>query len=89
MIAVAPALLLLISDTPAAAQALSSAPPANAQSVDANQKIRCRTFTVTGYLAQTRRVCKTLAEWRRSSDAASDEARRMLDQGLQQPKAGN
>lgn len=67
--------LLLASGQPTAA------PPARASS-DPDQRVKCRKIPVTGTLAGFTRECRTIAEWRKQEDAASETSRQMQDKGL-------
>ena len=64
------------------ALAAADTPPAvNATPVDPDQKVRCQREDVTGSLIAVKRVCHTVAEWRKMSDEAQRGAQRALDQG--------
>lgn len=56
--------------------ALSAATPAAAANDD--NVVRCKRETITGTLAQTRRICHTVAEWRRINRDSGDEAARVI-----------
>lgn len=71
--------LLVLSGYPAAME--QAAPTATGAAVDPDQRVRCKTEEVTGSLAGRRRVCHTVAEWRRITDAAVQGAQQMVDHG--------
>jgi hypothetical protein len=43
--------------------------------------VKCVRENVTGSLVSTRKVCHTIREWRRISDDAQDETRRIRQPG--------
>jgi hypothetical protein len=57
----------------AAAAAESAPAPANPDNV-----VRCVRENITGTVAQSRRVCHTVGEWRRIRRDSADEARRVV-----------
>lgn len=68
----------LVAATPAPAQVEP------ARSVDKDQQI-CKRVTVTGSLAQTRKVCGTREFWEERTRRAKGWTRDVLDQGRRQP----
>lgn len=61
----------------------AAAAPATATTVspDPLDKVKCVRENVTGSLVSTRKVCHTIREWRRISDDAQDESRRIRQPG--------
>lgn len=58
-----------------------SAPPADA-SEDPGQQIKCRKFSAVGSIIRKVKVCKTLAEWRRTQQAGNDAARAIVGENV-------
>lgn len=63
-------------------------PVAAAAAVDPDQKIRCRNEEITGSLARHKRVCMSVAEWRRRDGDAQSSAEHIVDAGLIRPTNG-
>lgn len=78
-------LAVMIVATPAAAQAgtdsgaaaTTTAKPAKPE----NQRIRCRSQLETGSLTRHKKICMTIAEWRRYNDHGNRQARDLVDIG--------
>ncbi len=68
--------------------AATAAAPAPAAPVDPLERVRCVRESVTGSLALTRKVCHTIREWKRITDDAQAEARRMTQPGTLNEKNG-
>lgn len=60
--------------------------PVFPETTDRLEKVRCVREQVTGSLVSTRKVCHTEREWRRISDSAQNEARRLLQPGVMDTK---
>ncbi len=69
------AIVLALSSATAAP---TSPTPVSADPLD---KVKCVRENVTGSLVSTRKVCHTIREWRRISDDAQDETRRIRQPG--------
>jgi hypothetical protein len=80
MLAFAPVLLLLVDLESTVSPSLPLASDASA--VDPDKKIRCRTYEVTGSLADRKRICKTVAKWREDQSIAERQGREMTDKAL-------
>lgn len=65
-----------------AAPIASAAVDSDGSADDPDQQIRCRRMPVTGSLVRRERICRTVAEWRRLSDAGNDVARQQAENGL-------
>ncbi len=76
--AAVPALALTQADTAAPAEATQAKGPAS----DANDetRVRCRRVEVTGSLIKRGRVCRTVRQWRESSQNSNDNARKMVEE---------
>lgn len=62
-----------------------TAPVAEGQPEDPDQRIKCRSMEVTGSLARRERVCKTVGEWRRLTDLGNQNARDIVDYSRGRP----
>jgi hypothetical protein len=71
--------MLILALAAAAAAAVTPAPASS--SVDPDQKIRCQREEVTGSLVPAKKVCHTVAEWRKMAETAQSSGDRMLEQG--------
>ena len=61
-------------------QADDTAPTSQVKAADADDtRVRCRRVEVTGSLVKRGRVCRTVREWRESSDASNYNARKMVE----------
>lgn len=69
---------VLVAATPAPAESEPTRP------VDKDQQV-CKRVTVTGSLAQTRKVCGTREFWEERARRAKGWTRDVLDQGRRQP----
>ena len=67
---------------------LTLAAAAPEAAVDPDNVVRCVRETITGSVAQTRRVCHTVGEWRRIRNDANDEAYRLWRDNITKP-SGN
>ncbi len=55
-----------------------AATPQPVATLAADDVVKCRTLAVTGSMVRKSRVCRTVAQWRRLSDAGNRDAREML-----------
>ena len=49
---------------------------------DPDQQIKCKKFAAVGSIIRKVKVCKTLAEWRRSQQAGNDAARAIVGENV-------
>jgi hypothetical protein len=73
---------------PAPAPVSPTSPPALAPDAtlsSADNAMRCRTVRVTGSLVKKGKVCKSLAQWRKMTEAGNDLARRLVEDGTSRP----
>jgi hypothetical protein len=68
-----------VATYPVAAQDATS--PATVSS-DPNQQIKCKKFAAVGSIIRKVKVCKTLAEWRRTQQAGNDAARAIVGENV-------
>lgn len=74
------ALGLVFTAAPALAQEPSAQPTAAAPTTEnPDDKIKCRSMPIIGSLSKKARICKTVAEWRKSRERGSEAAREVAD----------
>ena len=56
--------------------------------VDPEDRVKCKRLQVTGSLLKSRKVCKTVGEWRRISRQGSRKARTIVDHANQGSTSG-
>ena len=61
--------------------ASATAAPAVPATADPLEKVKCVREQVTGSLVSSRKICHTEREWRRISDDAQNESRRIMQPG--------
>jgi|GWRWMinimDraft_5_1066013.scaffolds.fasta_scaffold98255_1 hypothetical protein len=66
---------MMMADAAAVAPVTSPQPPAK------NERVICRSYEVTGSLAGSKRVCRTVKEWDDASRAAREAGEKMQDAG--------
>lgn len=67
-----------VAANPVAAQVAATA----AVPEDPDQQIKCKKFAAVGSIIRKVKVCKTLAEWRRSQQAGNDAARSIVGENV-------
>ncbi len=51
-------------------------------SADPDQQIKCRKYTASGSLVRKVKMCRTIAEWRKATQAGNDAARAIAGENL-------
>lgn len=70
----------LVVAAPALAQEPAAQPTAAAPAAEnPDDKIKCRSMAIIGSLSKKARICKTVAEWRKSRERGSEAARDVAD----------